>query len=120
MHQAGGHQRPLFAGVDSDRLALFEKEEGWQGTARFHASRGDELGRLENVQGRKVAIFRFAFVDVCQGGIGGAQVDADFHASSSLREGRARCYSNAIFTFAAPAGDSRICPSSSRRLRNAP
>jgi hypothetical protein len=39
------------------------------------------------VEGRKVAIFRFAFVDVCQGGIGGAQVDADFHASSSLREG---------------------------------
>ena len=45
----------------------------------------DELGRLENVQGRKVAIFRFAFVDVCQGGIGGAQVDADFHVSSSLQ-----------------------------------
>ena len=58
----------------------------------FDASRGDELGRLENVEGRKVAIFRFAFVDVGQGGVGGAEVDADFHVSSSLREGEGRCY----------------------------
>ena len=48
---------------------------------------GDQLRRLENVEGRKVAIFGFAFVDVGQGGVGGAEVDADFHASYSLREG---------------------------------
>ena len=45
---------------------------------------GDELRRLEDVDGRKVAVFRFALVDVGQGGVGGAEVDADFHASSSL------------------------------------
>ncbi len=40
---------------------------------------GDELRRFENVDGRKIAVFRFALVDVGQGGVGGAQVDADFH-----------------------------------------
>ena len=53
---------------------------------------GDELRRLENVERRKIAVFGFAFVDVGQGGIGGAEVDADFHVSSSLREGEGRCY----------------------------
>ena len=82
--QAGGDERALFAGVDADGLAFFEEEEGRQRAARFDASGGDELGSLENVEGRKIAVFRFAFVDVGQGGVGGAQVDADFHAFSSL------------------------------------
>jgi hypothetical protein len=37
------------------------------------------LGRFEDVDGGKVAIFGFAFVDVGEGGIGGAEIDADFH-----------------------------------------
>ena len=79
MHQLGGHQRALLAGVDAHGLAVFEEEEGRQGAARLDAAGGDQLGRFEDVNGGEIAIFGFAFVDVGEGGIGGAEVDADFH-----------------------------------------
>jgi hypothetical protein len=79
VHQLGGHQRALLAGVDADGLAIFEEEERGQGAARLGAAGRDELGRFEDVDGRKITIFGFAFVDVGEGGIGGAEIDADFH-----------------------------------------
>ena len=48
---------------------------------------GDQLGRFEDVDGREIAIFGFAFVDVSEGGVGGAEIDADFHVGNcSMRE----------------------------------
>ena len=79
VHQLGGHQRALLAGVDADGLAVFEEEERGQGAARLDAAGRDQLGRFEDVDGREVAIFGFAFVDVGEGGVGGAEIDADFH-----------------------------------------
>jgi hypothetical protein len=67
VHQLGGHQRALLAGVDADGLAIFEEEERGQGAARLGAAGRDELGRFEDVDGREIAIF------------GGAEIDADFH-----------------------------------------
>jgi hypothetical protein len=60
-------------------LAVFEEEKRRQGAARLGAAGGDQLGRLEDVDRREIAIFGFAFVDVGEGGIGGAEIDADFH-----------------------------------------
>jgi hypothetical protein len=79
VHQLGGHQRALLAGVDADGLAIFEEEEGGQGAARLGAAGRDQLGRFEDVDGGEIAIFGFAFVDVGEGGVGGAEIDADFH-----------------------------------------
>src|ERR1022692_2421407 len=79
VHQLGGHQRALLARVDADGLAVFEEEERRQGAARLGAAGGDQLRRFEDVDGGEVAIFGFAFVDVGEGGVGGAEIDADFH-----------------------------------------
>ena len=78
-HQLGGHQGALLAGIDADGLAILEEEEGGQGAARLGAAGGHQLGRFEDVDGREIAIFGFTFVDVGQGGVGGAEIDADFH-----------------------------------------
>jgi len=75
----GRHQRALLAGVQSHRFALLEEQEGGQRAARLDASGGDQLRSFEDVDGREVAIFGFAIVDVSQGGVGGAEVDADLH-----------------------------------------
>ena len=81
MHQAGGDERALLAGVEADGLAVFEEQEGRQGAARLGAPGGDQLGRLEDVDGREIAVFGLAFVDVGEGGVGGAEVDADLHVT---------------------------------------
>ena len=51
----------------------------------FDAAGGHQLRRLENVDGRKVAVFSLALVDVGQGRVGGAEIDADFHAATRSR-----------------------------------
>ena len=79
MDQLGGHDGALLAGVDADGLAVFEKHERRQGAARLGSAGGDELGSFEDVDGREVEILGFAWVDVGEGGVGGAEVDADFH-----------------------------------------
>ena len=45
--------------------------------------RRDDLRRLENVQRRKIAIFCLAFVDVSEGGVGGAEINTDLHRTIS-------------------------------------
>jgi hypothetical protein len=79
VHQPRGHQRALLARVDADRLAVFEEQERGQRAARLDASGGDQL-RLEDVDGGKSRSSASRFVDVGQRGVGGAEVDADFHA----------------------------------------
>jgi len=79
VHQLGGHEGALLARVDAHRLAIFEEEERRQGAPRLGTSGGDQLGPFEDVDGGEVAIFGFAFVDVGEGGVGGAEIDADFH-----------------------------------------
>ena len=81
MDQAGGDERPLLAGVEADRLAFLEKQEGRQGAAGLGAAGGDELGRLEDVDGREIAVSGLAFVDVGERGVGSAEVDADLHVT---------------------------------------
>src|SRR5450432_1883026 len=85
MHQARGHNRALLPRVESHGLPVFEKQERRQSTPRFHAPGRYQLRRLKNMQRRKVAVPGFAFVNVGQGGIGSAQVDADFHAATRSR-----------------------------------
>ena len=77
-----GHERALLARVDADRLAVFQEQERRQRAARLDASGGDQLRRFENVERRKIAVLGLAFVDVGQGGVGGAEVDADLHADA--------------------------------------
>jgi hypothetical protein len=67
VHQLGGHQRALLAGVNAYRLAVFEEQKRGQRAARLGAARRDQLRCLEDVDGREIAIFRFAFVDISQG-----------------------------------------------------
>jgi len=67
--------------TDADRLAVFQKQERRQRAARLDAPGGHQLRRLEDVDRRKVAVPRLAFVDIGQSGVGGAEVDADFHAT---------------------------------------
>ena len=85
MHQPRGHNGALLARVEADRLALFQKQKRGQGAARLHAAGGHQLRRFENVDGRKIAILGLAVVDVGQGGVGGAEVDADFHPATLSR-----------------------------------
>ena len=81
MHQARGDDGALLARVDADRLPVFQEQERRQRAARLDAPRGHQLRRLEDVDRRKVAVLRLAFVDIGQSGVGGAEVDADLHAA---------------------------------------
>ncbi len=82
VHQARGHDRALLARVDADRLAVFQEQERGQRAARLDAAGGHQLRRLEDVDRREIAVSGLAFVDVGQRGVGGAEVDADFHAGA--------------------------------------
>ncbi len=81
VHQPRGHQRALLARVHAHRLAVFQKQERGQRAARLDAPGRHQLRRLEDVDRREIAVFGLALVDVGQGGIGGAEVDADFHGN---------------------------------------
>jgi hypothetical protein len=41
------------------------------------------LRRLKDVYGREIAIFGFAFIDISQRGVGGAEIDPDLHVGNS-------------------------------------
>ncbi len=79
MHQAGGDERALIAGIGADGLTVFEKEKRWQSAARLDAAGGHQLRGIKDVDGREIEIFGFAGVDIGEGGVGGAEIDADFH-----------------------------------------
>src|SRR5579885_788592 len=83
MHQPCRNQRALLARINAYRLPVFEKEKRWKRAARFHSARRDQLRSFENMDGRKIAVFRFALVDVGESGIGGAEIDPDFQATRS-------------------------------------
>ena len=89
MHQPRGHQRALFARVQAHRLPFLQKQERGQGAARLHAPRRHQLRRLENMQRGEIAVFGLTLVNVGQGGIGGAEIDAYFHGNqgSGIRAG---------------------------------
>lgn len=86
MHQTRGDQGSLLAGIDADRLTIFEEQERGQRAAGLDAAGGNLLGCFENVNGREIAVFGFALVNVGQGRVGGAQVDANFHVVVCLSE----------------------------------
>ena len=90
VHQPRGHDRALFARVGADRLPFFEKQKRRQRAARLDASGRDQLRNIEDVNGRKTGVFRFRRVDPGESGVGGAEVDADFHSPPSSAIVRAR------------------------------
>src|ERR1700680_4313629 len=52
---------------------------------RFHPAGRYLLRNRQNVDGREVKVFAFARIDVRQGRIGSAEVDADLHAVTRSR-----------------------------------
>ena len=75
MDGAGGGECTLFAGVGTDVGLVGEVEEAGEGTQFFDAAGGGELGDFEDVDG----CFVVGGVPIGEGGVGGAEVDADFH-----------------------------------------
>ena len=61
---------------------FFEKEKRGQGAARLDAIGRDQLRDIEDVNGWKAGVFRFGGIDPGEGGVGGAEVYADFHPDS--------------------------------------
>ena len=80
--ELGRHQRALLARVGAGvELVAAEEQERRQRAARLDLAprrRAAGIGRMW--MGGKSSVFGFSRVDVGEGGVGGAEVDADVHA----------------------------------------
>src|SRR5580704_17831932 len=90
MYRLGGHQCPLLARVCADVGLIAQEKERRQRSACLNLSRRHVLRDREHLYLRVVRQLAVNLWDVSEGGIGGAEVDADVHCRLVINAIRSR------------------------------
>ena len=98
VHGLGRDERALLARIDAGvGLVVAEVQERWQRALRLYGVLPNMLRNLENVNRRKVGVLGFDRIDVGEGRVGRAEIDADVHACHSLAHVELELPATAVF-----------------------